>query len=105
MKINLTLEVSDDLRRLIGKVQGSGIPTTQDGLATRLAVIEFIRSRLNVLDEAAAGFSVAVQPTEQELIEYEHAISYLKAGGMGETDIKRWIFKQRARRDFINTRL
>lgn len=105
MKINLTLEVSDDLRRAIAKAQGTGMPSTQDGLATRWAVIEFIRSRLSILDEEAAGFSFALQPTKQELMEYEHAISYLKAGGMGETDIKRWIFKQRARHDFINAKL
>ncbi len=103
MKINITLDVSDDLRRLMGTA-----PTckkTHEGLAIREEVIHFVRAKLLTWEVIAEGFSIPAQVSEQEKADLMDAIAYLTAQGSGPTYIKRWIFKQRARRDFINAKL
>jgi hypothetical protein len=103
MKINLTLEVSDDLRRLIG--QGQGVVKTKEGLATHAWCHSFLVKRLAQWEVIAEGFSVPADITPQEKTDLMDAIAYLSAQGSDATYIKRWIFKQRARRDFLNARL
>jgi hypothetical protein len=103
MKINLTLEVCDDLRRLMGTAPECA--KTQDGLATREEVIHFLRAKLVVWSVLAEGFSLPSPITEHEKDEYESAITHLQACGWDSTQIKRWIFKQRARHDFLNAKL
>lgn len=103
MKINLTLDVSDDLRRAIGTL--TGLEVTQEGLATREAVIAYIRTHLAELNTAVEGFAFAIKPSADSLSDYEQAIEYLRAAGYGDTHIKRWIFKQQARRDLLDKKL
>jgi hypothetical protein len=103
MKINLTLDIPDDLRRAIGKLVGAEI--TQEGLATRDTVLAFLNQRLSSMAIATEGFEFAQHLIDTELSGYEDAIAYLKAGGWDSTQIKRWVFKQRARRDFLDAKL
>jgi hypothetical protein len=103
MKINLTLDVSDDLRRLMG--QAPECKKTRDGLAVREAVVRCVRAKVLAWSVMAEGFAVPAALTGDERDEYADAVSYLKALGWTDTQIKRWILKQRARHDYVNARL
>jgi hypothetical protein len=103
MKINLTFDVSDDLRRIMAQSPEAKITT--GGLATRETVTALLQAKMLIWNEGATGFATPKAMTEEELQDYEDAVRYLKATGKTDIQIKRWIFKQRARRDFIDARL
>lgn len=78
---------------------------TRDGLATRDEVRHFLQAKLAVWSLAADGFAAPDPLTGPEMDEFDHAVAYLKASGLIDTQVKRWILKQRARRDYLNSRL
>ncbi len=100
MKINLTLEISDDLRRVMGKLPN--IKTNENGLAVRQHVVELIKSRVDEWNTDTKGFTIPEPITSDEMEDFKDAVDYMKAIGVSDTDIKRWIFKQRARRTSLN---
>jgi hypothetical protein len=103
MKINLTLDVSDDLRRVMG--QAPECKKTRDGLAVREAVVRYVRAKVLTWSVRAEGFAVPAALTDAEMDGYDDAVSYLKALGLTDTQVKRWILKQRARHDYVKSRL
>jgi hypothetical protein len=98
MKINLTVQVSNSVRQLIGQVTIG--KKTRDGLATRQQVIDFIRLRLGTLNDACGEWLRIRELTSEEKCDAADAIDYLKKCGKTDSEIRSWLLKQRARAEF-----
>lgn len=95
MKIRLTLDISDHLRRAIARQHES--PRLSDGKATRQAVLDWIARNVRAAETEAADWLPPEKVTEQEREEAAQAVRYLKAAGWSDTRITGWIITQRAR--------
>lgn len=96
MKINVTLEVSDDARRCIAiNMKHLGLPylSTQEGFATRATVIKFLQDALN---QAHASYAPVPKLDALERAETEVAVAQLRAIGWTDSRIKAWLLKNSA---------
>lgn len=108
MKINLTVEVSDEARRyiaaLLGEMLKSGEPRvsrTTRGLARRADVRRYLQLHLQQLridysESRDQGLTV------EERRDISDAIAYLRAQGKSDSQIRAWLLMQRARLHFSN---
>ncbi len=100
MLINVTFELTDEVRRVMACAPD--VTMTLDGMITRDSAIQLIRNLISQWNLNARGFVAPKEVTVQELDDYKDAIEYWKALGQSDLQIKRWCFKQRARRDAMN---
>lgn len=102
MKIKITLEVSDAVRRYLG----SQVPPerrTRKGVAVKSAAAGFLTAYIQGrLDTLSTGWHILPPPKLTDVARREHhqAVSYLRALGKSDEQICAWILAQQARADF-----
>lgn len=94
MKVRMTLEVSDAARAYIAQHVGGG--TTQAGMADRDSIVEFFEKLAKSTDEAGVLLTPG-KLQENELGDAKEAVTYLRAQGKTESQIRSWLFYQKAR--------
>lgn len=113
MKVRMTLEVPDELRRFIAEMERN-CPTTKDGLASRFAVAKYVQNlvaKLNATQEALEldrnriRQEILMAPlTAAEIEDNKQAVSWLRAQGKSDPAIREWLLHQKARLAINNER-
>ena len=97
MKVEMTLEVSDEARQYIATlIEGD---TIQSGIASREAVVSFFRTVAANLNETSQLLPTG-KLTEEEAKDAEDAITYLRKQGKSDGQIRAWLLLQKARFNF-----
>ena len=101
MKVNLTLEIGDGLRRAIAK----DVPqakTTRNGRATRQVIIQYLQAQ--AMQASADWSKLFPRPDLPPIEAKEHglAVDYLRKLGRSDQQIREWLLIERARLHFPN---
>lgn len=100
MKVRITLEVGDELRRAIARVQANEPDPkrvrNQKGLATRTGVGRWVEEKVYKAENAAEYWLEPEKVSREDEAIARDAIAYLKAAGWEEERILRWLLGQRA---------
>jgi hypothetical protein len=67
MKVRMTLEVPDELRRFIAETERN-CPTTKDGLASRFAVSKYMQHLVSKLNATQEAFELDRNRIRQEIL-------------------------------------
>lgn len=94
MKIQMTLEVSDAARVHIAQLAEG--ETLNSGMATREAVIEYLKAHVARLDRDGAMLPTG-KLSEDEAKDAELAVQYLRKQGKTDGQIRAWLLLQKAR--------
>lgn len=94
MKIAMTIEVSDAARVHIAQLAEG--ETLNSGLATREAVIEYLRAHVARLDRDGEMLPTG-KLSEDELKDATLAVQYLRKLGKSDGQIRAWLLLQKAR--------
>lgn len=98
MRVRLSFTVSDSARRYIALLLPDAA-RTKDGMARSVAVERYINEHLAALNDASLGAHFGPL-TEREAAEVQEAVSYLRAQGRSDSQIRAWLLVQRARLHF-----
>ncbi len=96
MRIRFTLDVPDGARKYIGLVAPNGIPTKWKRFATRGQVIDYVRERIALISRAYPWWDDETFDAE-DLADCAQAITYLRANGKTDMEIRAWLLLHRAR--------
>lgn len=114
MKIRVTHELSDEVRKYIGQMM-KDCPTAGDGLATRPACIGFLNQLIVAIHREQTDFTIKLNEarrevyfgrlTDKDIADANEAVEYLRAQGKSDAGIRQWLIKQRARGAIQNEKL
>lgn len=94
MKIRMTLEVPESARLHMGALGADGIDNR--ALATREAVRDFLQQYVVALAEDTGVASIGPL-TDAEINDAREAVTYLRASGKSDKEIRTWLLMQQAR--------
>lgn len=97
MKINLTVEVTNELRRAIARDYEHAVATL-DGLATHASVKGWIDEQIHQCENAIESWIEPEHVTDEEKADAKQAIGYLRTAGWDDERIVHWLIAQRAYR-------
>lgn len=98
MKIAVTLEVPDPARLYIAHLVEQ-CETINSGLASREAIVAYMQAHLARLAEDGSSLPTG-RLTEDEEKDAKEAVTYLRAQGKSEGQIRAWLLLQKARFNF-----
>lgn len=94
MKVRLTVEVSDSARLHIGALDRSDLDSR--ALAGREGIREYVQRHVNALGEQADALYMGPL-TDAEIKDAREAVTYLRANGKTDDQIRAWLLLQQAR--------
>lgn len=97
MKIAMTLEVPDAARKYIAMLAEG--ETIQSGLASRDACVEYLQTVVSRLSDDGSIVPTG-KLTEDEEADAKEAITWLRAQGKTDGQIRAWLLLQKARFNF-----
>jgi hypothetical protein len=102
MRIRLTLELSDGLRRHVAQALALQYPRkTRDGRAARRDCIAWLQRKLTEANlDWNQVFPQGPRLSELEQREAAEAVDYMRKAGRTDEQIRAWLLKQRARAAF-----
>jgi len=106
MKIRVTLDLSDSVRKWIAELT-PGCAVAGDHLATRAVCTQFIHDFIGRLQNDGFRYYTEMVDARREIIfgrlrdedvkDSNEAVEYLRAQGKSDAAIRQWLLKQRAR--------
>lgn len=102
MKVRMTLDVPENARLHIGALTGEQVDDR--ALATRDGVREFLQQFVATLAESVSTVSPGPL-TDAEIKDAREAVTYLRANGKTDQEIRTWLLMQQARISVATSRL
>lgn len=104
MKIEMTIEFPDAARRYIAMLSAADVVereqiTTDRGLATREACASYIKAVIAGLDKEGSVIPTGKLTLEEET-DAKEAVTWLRAQGKTDGQIRAWLLLQKARFNF-----
>lgn len=97
MKIEMTLDVPDPARKYIASL--ADCETIQSGLATREAVVAYMQTLVARLSDDGSILPTG-KLTDEEETDAKEAVTWLRAQGKTDGQIRAWLLLQKARFNF-----
>lgn len=94
MKVRMTLEVPENARQYIGAIANGDLDSR--ALATRDGVRDYLQRYVVCLAEDASAVSPGPL-TDAEINDAREAVTYLRANGKTDHEIRTWLLMQQAR--------
>lgn len=102
MKVAMTLDVSEGARLHIGALNKGDLDAR--ALANREVIREYMQRYVTALGEKASALHLGAL-TDEEIKDAREAVTYLRAKGMQDHEIRNWLLIQQARISVATRRL